>query len=142
MLLCVLTLCQRKHRLSHYLLVETRGTLFQLIIVSESLPIASKSCIIVANMDDKFFSADFSWCLRYRLRASSCPPSLLSHPLRSVCQCCLNCYDRGTVLPRTLPLPLSPLPPCRTRSFSLLHAPSIMLFPMFPSFKYVPAFSS
>jgi hypothetical protein len=55
MLLCVLTLCQRKHRLSHYLLVETRGTLFQLIIVSESLPIASKSCIIVANMDDKFF---------------------------------------------------------------------------------------
>lgn len=34
--------------------VEMRGTLFRLIIVS-SLPFASESCIIVANMDDKSF---------------------------------------------------------------------------------------
>ena len=65
------------------------------------------------------------------------PPLVLRayHPLRSVC--CLYCYDRGTGLSRTLPLPLSPLPPCRIRSFSLLHPPSIMMM-LF----YVPVFSS
>jgi hypothetical protein len=47
----VLILCQRNHKFSHCL--ETRGILFQLIIVS-SLPIASESCIIVANMANEF----------------------------------------------------------------------------------------
>ena len=86
--------------------VEMRGTLFWLIIVS-SLPFASESCIIVANMDDKSF-LQTSPDVYYNTYDTYEPPLVLrvDHPLRSMC--CPYCYDRGT-------LPL--LRPCRICPF-------------------------
>lgn len=66
-----------------------------------------ESCIIVANMDDKFFlqtSPDTYYPYE--------PPLVFRAYRPLIFVCCLYCYNRGT-----RPLPLGLLPPCRIRSF-------------------------